>query len=171
MRRRPDPLVALRWTRVLLWTGCQCSCLYFEMEASLWWGGGGGALCGFEQLVENCMAVTCCLCCVFCIIWYYGTLLIITNFLVLLFQLILSGCIFCDESMLVSSSPADISYILSSFPTSEKYKGKSCKNGSNIVDALLTVDPRLGLAAWWRRGGQLMMVPAETSRLLVRWRV
>ena len=37
---------------------------------------------------------------------------------------------FCDESMLVSSSPADISHILSSYPTSEKYKGKSCKNGS-----------------------------------------
>ena len=27
---------------------------------------------------------------------------------------------FCDESMLVSSSPSDISYILSSFQTSEK---------------------------------------------------
>ena len=32
--------------------------------------------------------------------------------------------------------------------------------GRCIVDALLTVDPRLGLAARWRRGGQLMMVPA-----------
>ena len=49
--------------------------------------------------------------------------------------------------------------------------------GRCIVDALLTVDPRLGLAAKWRWGGQLMMVPAgDVSsscevESIERWRV
>ena len=74
------------------------------------------------------MAVACCFCVIFYILlWHFVddhqlfSIFVSINFIWLHF---------CDESMLVSSSPADISYILSSFQTSEKYKGKSCKNGS-----------------------------------------
>ena len=75
-------------------------------------------MCGFEQLVENYMAVACCLFVVYhLLLWHF----VDDHQLLSIFVSIDFICLhFCDESMFVSSSPSDISYILSCFLTSEK---------------------------------------------------
>ena len=64
------------------------------------------------------MAVACCLFVVYhLLLWHF----VDDHQLLSIFVSIDFICLhFCDESMLVSSSPSDISYILSCFLTSEK---------------------------------------------------